>query len=123
MVTRLRILGPLAGSNQATAILAGSKQVNFKATGIDNNVPVFTEINNISVNETQVVEFEVKATDPDNDPIGYSALSLPNGASFAATTDMTMLDITMWFLRLRTVVVDARNCWSPSRWKTPTSHR
>ncbi|HHL72334.1 MAG TPA: T9SS type A sorting domain-containing protein [Bacteroidetes bacterium] len=80
------ILGPLAGSNQATAILAGSKQVSFTATGIDNNVPVFTEINNISVNETQVVEFEVKATDPDNDPIGYSAVSLPNGASFAATT-------------------------------------
>ncbi len=56
------------------------------ARGIDlerlNLVPVFEEIEAKEVRAGQTLEFRVNAVDPDGDPITYSVLSLPEGASF-----------------------------------------
>ncbi|MCX7797097.1 MAG: putative Ig domain-containing protein [Melioribacter sp.] len=61
--------------------------VNGSATvSTTNNPPVFTPVSNQSVNEGQTLTFTVSATDPENDPLTYSAVNLPSGASFNPTT-------------------------------------
>ena len=47
-----------------------------------NNPPVLIAIGNKSVNEGELLEFTISATDPDGDPLTYSASNLPSGASF-----------------------------------------
>ena len=44
--------------------------------------PVFDPIGNKSVNEGQLLQFTISATDPEVDPLTYSASNLPSGASF-----------------------------------------
>jgi hypothetical protein len=51
------------------------------ATG-GNHAPVLSSIGNKSVKEQQTLGFTVSATDPDSDPLTYSASNLPPGASF-----------------------------------------
>jgi len=54
-----------------------------------NNVigsPVLDPIGNKSVNENTLLTFGVNATDPEGDPLTYSASNLPQGATFNATT-------------------------------------
>jgi len=48
----------------------------------DNNEPVLNSIGNKTVNENVLLTFTVDANDADGDTITYSALNLPNGASF-----------------------------------------
>ncbi|MBI1936506.1 MAG: T9SS type A sorting domain-containing protein [Ignavibacteriales bacterium] len=48
--------------------------------------PVFDPINSQTVNEGVLLSFAVNATDPENDPITYSASNLPEGADFNTTT-------------------------------------
>jgi Putative Ig domain/FG-GAP repeat len=48
--------------------------------------PVLTPIGNKTVAENQLLEFTVTATDPDGDPITYSATGLPAGATLNAIT-------------------------------------
>ncbi len=48
--------------------------------------PVLSAIGNKSVNESQLLTFNISATDPDGDSLTYSASNLPSGASFNATT-------------------------------------
>ena len=47
-----------------------------------NRVPVLESIGNKEVDEGQLLQFTVSATDPDNDNLTYSANNLPTGASF-----------------------------------------
>ena len=54
----------------------------FTTTGSVNHPPVLNPIGNKSVNEGQLLEFAISATDPDGDPLTYSASNLPSGATF-----------------------------------------
>jgi len=51
-----------------------------------NRVPVLDDIADKSVNENTLLTFAVSATDPDGDPLTYSATGLPSGATFAGQT-------------------------------------
>ncbi len=53
---------------------------------IVNNPPVLGPIGNKEVNEGEILEFTIKATDPDGDFLSYSASHLPRGASFDPAT-------------------------------------
>ncbi|NLY74548.1 MAG: tandem-95 repeat protein [Firmicutes bacterium] len=48
--------------------------------------PVFDPIGNQTVNEGELLEFTVSATDPNEDPLTYSVASLPAGAVFDPAT-------------------------------------
>lgn len=45
------------------------------------NPPILTDVTDQVVDENQVLTIQLKATDPDNDPIVFSAENLPEGAS------------------------------------------
>lgn len=51
-----------------------------------NHAPVLDLIGNRTVNEGELIEFTVNATDADNDTLTYSASNLPPGASFSTIT-------------------------------------
>jgi PKD repeat protein len=53
-----------------------------------NNPPVLEPIADKSVRENTTLEFMVTATDPDEDALSYSAINLPNGASFDSETGL-----------------------------------
>jgi len=81
-------LGASAGANQAKANkngLAGSPVV-FNATAVDNNFPIIADAADVRALENDVIRFNVSASDADGDPITYSALSVPAGASFDVQT-------------------------------------
>jgi hypothetical protein len=81
-------LGNSAGANQAKANkngLAGSPVV-FNATAVDNNFPIIADAADVHARENDVIRFSVSASDADGDPITYSALSVPAGASFDVQT-------------------------------------
>jgi putative hemolysin/PKD repeat protein len=48
--------------------------------------PVFDSIDDIVINEGDLVEIVLEATDPDNDPLTYSISRIPDGASFSGDT-------------------------------------
>lgn len=51
-----------------------------------NQAPVLDPIGNKTVNEGQLLSFTVSATDPDGDPLSYSATNLSPGATFVGQT-------------------------------------
>jgi hypothetical protein len=51
-----------------------------------NRPPVFTKINDMTVQANTPITFTVQAADPDNDPLTYSVESLPQGAVFSVQT-------------------------------------
>jgi hypothetical protein len=51
-----------------------------------NRAPVLDFIPDKSVNENTLLTFGVSATDPDGNPLSYSATGLPTGATFASQT-------------------------------------
>ena len=51
-----------------------------------NHAPVFDPVGNRSVGEGLTLSFQVNATDPDGQPLTYSAIGLPTNASFVAAT-------------------------------------
>lgn len=55
-------------------------------TIIQNSLPVFADIPAQQVSEGSLLAFTVSATDADNDPLVYSAVNLPAGATFDPTT-------------------------------------
>ena len=54
--------------------------------GDPNSPPIFELIGDRSVNENELFEFIVNATDPDGDDLTYSATNLPDGATFDNAT-------------------------------------
>jgi len=73
------------GTNKVQATAAGSPMpaLTFEATGVtNNNFPIFTDVPNQQKKETERLEFVLRATDDDNDPIRYGAKNLPLGAVF-----------------------------------------
>ena len=54
--------------------------------GDPNSPPIFEPIGDKSVNESELLEFTVNATDPDGDNLTYSASNLPDGATFDNAT-------------------------------------
>ncbi len=80
-------LGRFAADNEATAVASGGGNVQpataiFKATGFDNNFPLFEDVVDRRVTKGDVIEFTVLASDPDGDPLTYGAKNLPAGAQF-----------------------------------------
>ena len=51
-----------------------------------NRPPVLNPIGNKSVDEGELLEFTITATDPDGDALTYSASNLPTGANFNSST-------------------------------------
>ncbi|MHA2066129.1 MAG: putative Ig domain-containing protein, partial [Candidatus Thorarchaeota archaeon] len=51
---------------------------------VTNRPPVLGSIGNRTVNEEELLQFTVSATDPDGDTLTYSASNLPSGAGFNA---------------------------------------
>jgi hypothetical protein len=63
--------------------------VNGETTTVDvypNRAPILASIGDKAVGENQTLNFEISATDPDNDTLTYSASNLPQGASFDPAT-------------------------------------
>jgi len=53
-----------------------------------NRQPLFNSIGNKSVNENELLQFKVEASDLDGDSLTYSASNLPPGANFDVTTQI-----------------------------------
>ena len=64
----------------------GSKSVTITTTGTINHPPVISPIGNQTVYEGSLLQFTVSAADADNDPLTYSASTLPSGAGFSTST-------------------------------------
>jgi len=61
-----------------------------------NAPPIFDPIQPISVKEGELIQVEVKASDPDGDSILYSAEGLPDGADFSAGANPTKPALFRW---------------------------
>jgi len=72
------------GNNQALAIAAllTPGQLTFDAKGVNNNFPLFDNLQDQQVTEGQLLQYKVGGSDLDNDPLTYEAQNLPSGASF-----------------------------------------
>jgi len=65
--------------------LLGDPEMNIQITrGGENRPPVLNPIGNKTVNEGNLLEFTITASDPDGDSLTYSASNLPPGANFNA---------------------------------------
>lgn len=60
--------------------------VEITVTGGTNNAPTFSPVGDQTVNAGGTVTFTVSASDPDGDPLTYSASNLPPGAVFIPAT-------------------------------------
>ena len=63
-----------------------SQMIDYIVNLRSNYPPVLDAIGNKSVNEGQPLQFTISATDPDDDPLVYSASNLPSGATFNQNT-------------------------------------
>jgi hypothetical protein len=78
-------LGNLGEQNvQVSPVNMSAEPVLFEATLI-NGYPVLETLPDTSVKAGETVMFVVNATDPDDDPISYGTVNLPDGASFDST--------------------------------------
>ncbi|MHC4213354.1 MAG: putative Ig domain-containing protein [Planctomycetota bacterium] len=58
----------------------------YTGSGSNNAAPILDSIGNKTVNENTSLAFDVNATDPNGDPITYSAASLPSGAALSGSS-------------------------------------
>jgi len=65
--------------------LTDSENITITVSNV-NRPPVLNAIGNKSINEGEILEFTISASDPDADPLTYTASNLPLGASFNAGT-------------------------------------
>jgi len=79
-----------AGNHQVTFTVSDGQAQDSETITITvsqpNAAPVLGSIGNKSTNENQALSFSVSATDPDGNPVTYSATGLPGGASFSGRT-------------------------------------
>ncbi len=82
------------GTGLATGLSPGNTTISSSLDSISgsttltvqpNHPPVLSPIEPITVNEGELLEFTVSASDPDGDPLTYSASGLPPGATFDST--------------------------------------
>ncbi len=73
---------PTSSTTQTGQVLSTSE------TTPTNNPPVFNEISNKSVVAGNLLEFTIYASDPDGDPLIYSAPTRPAGAAFNNSTGL-----------------------------------
>ncbi|MCP4285940.1 MAG: hypothetical protein GY792_16035, partial [Gammaproteobacteria bacterium] len=67
--------------------LSGSEAITITVENV-NRAPVLAPIGNKTVNEGEVLQFTVTASDPDGDALTYSASNLPPGATFNPATQV-----------------------------------
>lgn len=76
-----------AGTYQVTFIADDGRSQDSKTITITvanvNRAPTLSQIGDRSIDENRSLTFSVSASDPDADPITYSATGLPSGANFA----------------------------------------
>ncbi|NWG04500.1 MAG: putative Ig domain-containing protein [Syntrophaceae bacterium] len=91
--------GTATGMNPTVILPTGNNTITLTvtdtlgATGTDtvvvtvvpNNSPVLDPIGNKQVNEGQLLQFTITASDPDGDALTYEASNLPTGATFDGT--------------------------------------
>jgi len=65
--------------------LTDSKNITITIINV-NRSPILTPIGNKVVNEGSLLKFTILARDPDHDPITYSAINLPKGATINSKT-------------------------------------
>ncbi len=78
-------LGNSTGQNRVNAIKSGGNAIpplSFTATAFTNNFPIFTDVPDPRVLETNPVEFSLTANDADADGMSFGARNLPPGAAF-----------------------------------------
>jgi len=68
------VVGDINGQSVPVSVVNGQVTINQS--------PLLNLIGDKSVNEGELLEFTISATDPDGDPLTYSASNLPEGASF-----------------------------------------
>jgi hypothetical protein len=67
------------------SVLGDSETITITVNNV-NRAPVLGSIGNKSVKEWQLLTFTISATDPDGNPLTYSASNLPSGATFSPST-------------------------------------
>jgi len=65
---------------------ANGNTINSNFVVIGNSAPILNQIGDQIVDEGQLLQFNISATDLDNDPLIYSASNLPSGAIFNPIT-------------------------------------
>ena len=78
-----------------------------------NRAPEFSTIDPPSINENELLEFTVSATDPDGDNIFLSSGELPLGAAFNTTTGVFSWIPDYWMAGTYTVVFSATDDGDP----------
>ena len=80
-------MGPVINGATATINLSEADTVSctFSQETTD-DPPVLTAIGDRTVDEGEQLQFTISATDPDSDPLNYSASNLPPGATFDPAT-------------------------------------
>lgn len=80
-------IGSQTGTNEVRAVTAlNPPTVTFTATGVTNNFPLFSGLDDKSVVEGSELRFEVNANDADGDPMTFEVQNLPSGALFDASS-------------------------------------
>lgn len=75
---------PKSGLTNIVEHVATAQTITVAESETDNHPPVLDPIGNKAINEDKLLEFQVTASDPEGNPLTYSALNLPNGAKFRA---------------------------------------
>ena len=74
-------------ASQTVTVAAGeTSTANFSLNPIPNQAPVLNPIGNKTVDEGNLLQFTISASNPDGDALTYSASNLPEAASFSPST-------------------------------------
>ncbi|UCB43895.1 MAG: hypothetical protein JSV77_04410 [Dehalococcoidales bacterium] len=84
----LTLSGVVVGdaNGQSVSVSVVSSQITIHGQGTTNQPPILSPIGNRSVNEGELLEFTISATDSDDDPLTFSASNLPPGSDFNEQT-------------------------------------